>query len=163
VPTAYVNDYLTVSHKSANIVRKQTNRAILKYLINCLEITKYHWLYVIVCCKYDLKNKIQFVQFSLIEQWMYIVWKYVFSSFKKNLIPIQVHRLACTHHIHTQNCTHSHTYTCLWSISSTLNAKILRTKVFSLLRVWLWRNFRMKNAQVKCWWNWHLDYALPLA
>ncbi len=28
---------------------------------------------------------------------------------------------------------------------------------FSLLRVWFWANFRMKNARVKCWWNWHLD------
>jgi len=25
---------------------------------------------------------------------------------------------------------------------------------FSLLRVWLWTNFRTKNARVKCWWNW---------
>jgi len=25
---------------------------------------------------------------------------------------------------------------------------------FSLLRVWLWTNFRTKNVLVKCWWNW---------
>jgi len=25
---------------------------------------------------------------------------------------------------------------------------------FSLLRVWLWTNFCMKNSRVKCWWNW---------
>ncbi len=25
---------------------------------------------------------------------------------------------------------------------------------FSLLRVWLWTNFRTKNVYVKCWWNW---------
>ncbi len=27
---------------------------------------------------------------------------------------------------------------------------------FSLLRVWFWMNFHMKNAHIKCWWNWHL-------
>jgi len=25
---------------------------------------------------------------------------------------------------------------------------------FSLLRIWLWTNFRTINARVKCWWNW---------
>jgi len=30
---------------------------------------------------------------------------------------------------------------------------------FSLLRVWLWANFRTKNLHVKCWWNWpHVSY-----
>jgi len=27
---------------------------------------------------------------------------------------------------------------------------------FSLLKVWLWANFRTKNVRVKCWWNWPL-------
>jgi len=46
------------------------------------------------------------------------------------------------------------------SASSTFYARIFHTKVFwvffYLLRVWLWTNFRMKNAGVKCWLNWHL-------
>ncbi len=28
---------------------------------------------------------------------------------------------------------------------------------FSLLRIWLWTNFCMKNAGLKCWWNWPLQ------
>ena len=44
----------------------------------------------------------------------------------------------------------------LLSISSTFYACIFCTKVFSLLRVWLWTNFRTKNARVRCWWNWML-------
>ncbi len=34
----------------------------------------------------------------------------------------------------------------LWSISSTLNAQILRTKAFFLVTFWLWTNFRTKNC-----------------
>ncbi len=40
------------------------------------------------------------------------------------------------------------------SISSMFYVRIFHTKVFSLLIVWLWTNFRTKNAFVKCWWNW---------
>ncbi len=40
-----------------------------------------------------------------------------------------------------------------WSISSTLNGRILRTKAFFLVTFWLWTNFRTK---VKRWWNRHL-------
>jgi len=49
---------------------------------------------------------------------------------------------------------------CDWrlSISSTFYVRIFCTKVFSLLRVWLWMNFSMKNAHVKYWWNWHLRF-----
>jgi hypothetical protein len=43
------------------------------------------------------------------------------------------------------------------SISSTFYMGIFRTKVISLLRVWLWKNFCTRNACVKCWWNWHED------
>jgi hypothetical protein len=45
----------------------------------------------------------------------------------------------------------------LLSISSTFYPRLFRTKVFSLLRVWLWMNFCTKKARVKCWWNWHLN------
>jgi len=44
----------------------------------------------------------------------------------------------------------------LVSFSSTFYARVFRTKVFSLRRVWLRTNFHTKNAWVKCWWNWHL-------
>jgi len=48
----------------------------------------------------------------------------------------------------------------LESISSTFYARLFCTKVFwaalSLLGVWLWTNFRKKNARIKCWRNWHL-------
>ncbi len=33
---------------------------------------------------------------------------------------------------------------------------------FSLLRVWLWRNFRTKNAGVKCWRNLHLELKVTI-
>jgi len=42
----------------------------------------------------------------------------------------------------------------LWSISSTLNAKI--KKAFFLVMFWLCMNFHTKNARIKRWWNWHL-------
>jgi len=48
----------------------------------------------------------------------------------------------------------------LLSISSTFFEHIFCMTVFSLLRVWLWMNFRMKNAHIKCWWNWHLYKSL---
>jgi len=44
----------------------------------------------------------------------------------------------------------------LWSISSMLNARILRTKAFFLVTFWLWMNFPTKNVPIKRWWNWHL-------
>jgi len=42
------------------------------------------------------------------------------------------------------------------SISSTSYTHIFLTKVFSLLRVWLWTNFHTKNVRVRRWWNWRL-------
>jgi len=38
-------------------------------------------------------------------------------------------------------------YKCIFLYESLLSS-------FFLLRVWLWTNFRTKNAHVKCWWNW---------
>ncbi len=43
------------------------------------------------------------------------------------------------------------------SISPTFYVRIFCTKVFSLLRVWLWMNFCTKNARIKCWWIWRED------
>jgi len=49
------------------------------------------------------------------------------------------------------------------SISSTFYARLFRTKfwcqktkVLFSLPFWRKKHFRMKNASVKCWWNWHL-------
>jgi len=49
----------------------------------------------------------------------------------------------------------------LVSISSTFYVRIFCTRVFSLLRFWLWTNFCTKNTCVECWWNWHLGSILP--
>ncbi len=79
--------------------------------------------------------------------WKYIVW--YFFAILHSFSPTCYEKLLLLFPF--ANCK-----TNLLSISSTFYAHIFCTKIFYLLRVWLWVNFCTKNTVVKCWWNWHL-------